>query len=263
MIEKSRVEIIEPAPVLNIPEFHLAFSSEIPRDSFGHPRHMEFVALLGQLFTVEEIHPRHHHSIYRISTPDYKAFDLYLDSRFTKPAGRTPSNTPSQEWKRNDLTIKMKSLLGTKYVWGGNWSPGISRMLHYYPPQKPLDEETLTLWTLKGVDCSGLLYEVSNGVSPRNTKGLTHFGSALPIEGKTPAEIAAELLPMDMAIWPGHVWFVLDQEHSIESKSPFGVIQRPLLERLEETCKERTGINGWPEPCDPNRYFTVRRFCSH
>src|SRR5690606_36153514 len=119
-----------------------------------------------------------------------------------------------------------------------------------------------TLWTLKGVDCSGLLYEASQGASPRNTQDLIHFGNALLIERKTPVEIASLLLPMDMVVWPGHVWFVLDKDHSIESKSPFGVIQRPLQKRLEETCKERAGIHAWPEKFNPESYFTIRRFCS-
>ena len=264
MIPKSKIEILEPAPVLNIPEFHLAFGgssgSEIPRDSFGHPKHLEFVAIPGQLFTVEEIHPRHHHSIYRISSPNYTSFNLFLDSRFTKPAAAT--NVSTDPLKRDDLALKMKQLLGTKYVWGGNWSAGTSRMLQYYPPQKALDDETLTLWMVRGVDCSGLLYETSRGASPRNTEGLLHFGNALSIKGKTAAEIAVELKPMDMAVWQGHVWFVLDANHSIESKSPFGVIQRPLIERLEETCNEKKGVNAWPENFDPDRYFTIRRFCS-
>lgn len=260
---KSFIEIAEPAPVLNIPEFHLAFSSEIPRDSFGHPKHFEFVALPGQIYSVEAIYPRHHHSIYRIGSPNGRTNNLFLDSRFAKPAARALSNAPTPVWERTELASKMKSLLGTRYVWGGNWSAGISKMLHYYPPQKALDEATLALWTLKGVDCSGLLYEVSNGASPRNTAELVHFGNSLPIEGKGPAELARELLPMDMVVWPGHVWFVLDSAHSIESKSPFGVIQRPLLERLEETCKERKGAGNWPKECDPSRTFTIRRFCSH
>ncbi len=234
---KSTIEIVEPAPVLNIQEFHLAFSSAI------HPKHFEFVALTGQTFAVEEIYPRHHHAIYRISSPGYKSRDLFLDSRFTKPATNALPIAPFN-WKREELASKMKQLLGTRYVWGGNWSLGISRMLHYYPPQKPLDEATLALWTLSGVDCSGLLYEVSNGTTPRNTSELVHFGEPLPID-------STDLLPMDMVVWPGHVWFVLDRDHSIESKSPFGVIQRPLLDRLEETRKERGSA------------FTIRRFCSH
>ena len=240
---KSLVEIIEPAPILNIPEFHLAFSSTIPRDSLGHPKHFEFVALAGQIFTVEEIYPRHHHSIYRISSPRYKSRNLFLDSRFTRPASNETPGAPP-EWSRAELASKMERLLGTRYVWGGNWSLGVSRMLHYYPPQKALDKATLALWTLRGVDCSGLLYEVANGTTPRNTSELVHFGEPLSIDTR-------ELLPMDMVVWPGHVWFVLNKEHSIESKSPFGVILRPLPERLEETKKERGSA------------FAIRRFCSH
>ncbi len=257
MISKSCIEIVEPAPVLNIPEFHAVFGH-----FSGDSKYIEFVALAGQTYLVEEIYPRHHHSIYKISLPSYET-PLFLDSRFTRPASNQALDKPQPDWKRSDLARKMEQLLGSRYIWGGNWSLGISKMLHYYPPQKALDDATLALWTLRGVDCSGLLYEVTNGATPRNTNQLIHFGKALPIEGKSPAEIAKELLPMDMVVWPGHVWFAFDSSHSIESKSPFGVIRRPLIERLEETCKERTGADGWSKTCDRNRNFTIRRFCSH
>jgi len=264
MVPKSCIEIVEPAPVLNTPEFHRAFGgecgAEIPRNSLGHPKHFEFIALPGQLFTIEKIHARHHHSIYQVSSPHYTSCELYVDSRFTKPSSKNSSDPPAA-LRRDELAYKMRQLLGTSYVWGGNWSAGISRMLQLYPPQKALDEKTRALWTLKGVDCSGLLYETSGGITPRNTSGLIHFGKALPIQGQTALEIASQLWPMDMVIWPGHVWFVLDARHSIESKSPFGVIQRALLERLEETCHEHTAVNAWPEEKDLARYFTIRRFC--
>ena len=134
-------------------------------------------------------------------------------------------------------------------------------MLHFYPPQKALDEETLALWTMKGVDCSGLLYEASGGSTPRNTEGLLHFGEALPVVGKSPDQIVKLLKPMDMVVWPGHIWFAFDEQNSIESKSPYGVIQRPLLERMKETCFERKASNQWTEQLDPNCHFVIRRFC--
>ncbi len=265
MKPKNNVEITTPAPVLNIAEFHTAFGGgngyEIPRNSSGHSKHLEFIALPGQVFTVEEIFSRHHHCIYRVSSPIYSGSDLFLDSRFTKPSSQE-GDKDRISLDPSELTTKMKKLLGCKYVWGGNWSSGIQEMLHFYPPQKALDQSMLDLWTMKGVDCSGLLYEASGGVTPRNTKALLHFGNALPVEGKSPDQIRALLKPMDMVVWPGHIWFVLDDKNSIESKSPHGVIQRSLHDRLMETCSERKGVDQWSSSLNPNQHFVIRRFCS-
>jgi hypothetical protein len=266
MNSKSNIEIVTPAPVLNIPEFDVAFGGpngcEIPRNPFGHSRHLEFIALPGQIFTIEEIFSRHHHLIYRVSSPNYSVSDLFLDSLFSLPSSQEAEKT-SASLNPNELSVNMKKLLGNRYVWGGNWSSGIQEMLHLYPPQKALDEDTLALWTMKGVDCSGLLYEASRGTTPRNNEALLHFGTALPIAEKSRAQIAELLKPMDMVVWPGHLWFVLDEKCSIESKSPHGVIQRPLSERLEETCNERKAVDEWSQKLDPNQHFVIRRFCSN
>lgn len=256
------IELSSPAPILNTPEFHLAFGGntgyEIPRDRFGHPLYYEFVALPGMQFAIEEILPRHHHSIYRIHSPLYPAPALFLDSRFCKPT--SPSLITPSFPSRDQLADRMKRLLGTNYVWGGNWSKGIPELLSLYPPQGAISESLKTLWTLKGVDCSGLLYETTQGLSPRNSSALIHFGHPVSIEGKSPRELATQLLPMDMVVWPGHLWFVLDSRTSIESKAPFGVICRPLLERLTEVYSERCGVNAWSTTLDPNTHFVVRRF---
>jgi hypothetical protein len=153
----------------------------------------------------------------------------------------------------------MERLVGTAYVWGGNWSKGISDLLLLYPPSGVLDKSTHILWTLKGVDCSGLLYQTTRGLTPRNTKELVHFGSNISIEGKELQELLSLLLPMDMIVWPGHVWFVFDHFFSIESKSPFGVIKRPLNQRLEETLCTRKGVNEWNSSLDPRCHFVIRR----
>ena len=70
----------------------------------------------------------------------------------------------------------MEALTGTPYVWGGNWSSGIPEMVHFYPPKSPLDEKTERYWNLKGIDCSGLLYQTSGGATPRNTSQLIYYG---------------------------------------------------------------------------------------
>lgn len=254
------IEIADPAPILNTADFRWAFGGtdgrQIPRNPQGHPLHYEFVALPGMIFAVVKQISSY---ILRIRSPIYPSGPLYLDSRFTRPASTLASAV--LPWPTiNDLTEKMAKFLGAAYVWGGNWSAGIAELFSFYPPSGSLDDETKRLWTLRGVDCSGLLFEVSHGRTPRNTSQLIHFGKTILAEGKTPRQILPLLRPMDIVVWPGHVWFVLDSISSIESKSSFGVIRKQLQERLEETCLDRRCVDEWKEGLDPAKHFTIRRF---
>jgi hypothetical protein len=252
------IEIVSPAPVLNTPDFRHAFGGDdglqIPRNASGHPCYNEFVALPHMRFEIEEEAAPH---IYLVRSKEYPAEKLYIDSRFTRPAAsmRSPALLPSKE----ELVRRMERLLGTSYVWGGNWSAGIPELLALYPPQGSISDHTQILWTFKGVDCSGLLFEASNGLTPRNTSQLIHFGTDVPIAGKSPQEIRSSLQPMDIVVWPGHTWYVLNDQFSIESRSSSGVVLRPLLERLEETCQERKGVDRWEPTLDPKAHFVIRR----
>lgn len=259
MDAKGYIQITSPAPILNTPDFCGAFGGPGGCEIFT--QHLEFIAFPGEQFVIKNIYPRHHHCIYQISTDRYVKDELYLDSRFAKPATREGDQTNAR-FERETLKSKMQALLGVDYIWGGNWSQGIYQMLHLYPPQKALSQELINAWVLKGVDCSGLLYEVTEGKTPRNTRQLLYFGKSVAIQGKSVEQTASLLMPMDMVVWPGHVWFMFDTHSSIESKSPFGVIKRPLKERLEETLRERSPVDVWSESLDPNRHFTVRRFCN-
>ena len=253
------LEIVSPTPILNTPNFRRAFGGtdgrQIPKNSQGHPFYYEFVALPHMRFQIVELLKD---SICRIKTLAYHAKALYLDLRFTREAAAFPP--PPLFPSKGELASRMERLLGTKYVWGGNWSAGIPEMLRLYPPRGPIDTATETLWSLQGVDCSGLLYETSGGLTPRNTSDLIRFGESVPIEGLSSKQILKHLQPTDLVVWPGHVWFVLNSEFSIESKSPFGVIRRNLLEHLEETLRKRRGVDQWSLYLDPATHFVVRRF---
>ena len=47
------------------------------------------------------------------------------------------------------------------YVWEATIQKGIPEMLEFYKPSGTLPYDVLKRWTLKGVDCSGLLYEAT------------------------------------------------------------------------------------------------------
>lgn len=245
------IQIISPTPVLNTANFSIAFGGktghEIPLNEKGLAHYYEFVALKGAVFKVEETFETTH--VYRVSCPFYPKKDLYIDRRFTKPTTvfRTPQMPNAQL-----ILERMKNMKGTAYIWGGNWSVGIPEMLQLYPPNKAIDPKSHILWTLKGVDCSGLLYEATDGASPRNTHQLVHYGN--------PVAHLSQLKPLDMIVYPGHVLFVFTQDSILESVFPYGVIERPLQEKLSELLKTRQLTDCWTPDFSSEKFFTLRRF---
>lgn len=247
----SWIEITTPAVVLNTPHFEYVFGgitgTSIPLNEQGHPYHFEFVALKGMQFEVIHIGKNH---IVQIRCPSYSENPLYLDERFCKLAQR--KEPVSHPLNPKTILNHMEKRIGTPYVWGGNWAHGIPEMLLFYPPAKELDGKIKTYWQLQGLDCSGLLFEATDGETPRNTSHLLQFGrSLLPEEW---------VQPLDMILYPGHVLFVRDQTTIIESKFPFGVRVCSLKERIHELSQQRTFVRNWHSKLNRNGHFTIRRF---
>ena len=144
-------------------------------------------------------------------------------------------------------------------VWGGNNILGVDKMFEYYPPAKKLSKNDSLHWSVTGLDCSGLLYEATNGFSPRNTHQLVQFGNAVEIKGKSSAEIAAELKPLDLIVWKGHIIIVYDSNTTIESShSANGVVKKNLRKVLENLTSKRKPVNKWSDEV-PNS-FVIRRW---
>lgn len=246
------IEIQSPAPVLNTPDFAAVFGgiagTSLPLNQKGHPFHYEFVALPGMRFEFIKEMSKY---IIAIRWPAYSLHPLFIDHRFCQWTDIPPSEL-RLDLSPVALLAQMEKRLGTPYVWGGNFAEGVPAMLEYYPPRNSLDPRTSELWTFRGLDCSGLLFEASKGATPRNTSHLLQYGrSLLPQES---------LQPLDMILYPGHVLFVRDELTIIESKSPFGVRICSLEHRLEEITRERQFIRDWIPPIDPTTHFTFRRF---
>jgi hypothetical protein len=253
-----KLEIATPAPVLNTPHFSFAFGGDdgktIPTNEKGHPHYFEFVALRGMVFEVEE---DCNEFIVRVSHPSYPEPDIFLDRRFTgAPTSKNIPRLPPPA----EILERMLRMLGKPYVWGGNWSQGIPELLALYPPKTEIDARTKILWTLDGVDCSGLLYEATDGATPRNTSQLVNLGRSLNINGLITHEILPLLKPLDMILYKGHVLFVVDSETIIESKSPFGVVLRNLNDRLDEISRDGRGVNARSSEWVSGREFLIRRF---
>ncbi|OQA57058.1 MAG: hypothetical protein BWY42_00747 [Candidatus Omnitrophica bacterium ADurb.Bin277] len=262
-----------PAPVLNTADFRSVFGGRdgktLKRDPQGLVREIEFIALPGTAFEIESSHRVAGHLIYRVRTADYpsRASGLFVDSRFVTVSPNPFPKRPKIVPPRETILKRMLNRRGTKYVWGGNFAGGIPELLRFYPPSAALDPGTKNMWTLRGLDCSGLLYEAADGALPRNTSDLISFGKPVLIAGLTAERIAARLEPLDLIVWKGHVIIVLDREHTIESCvncSPGGgVTVRKSVEVLKEAMSARTPANNYPARTSPSeKPFVIRRWYS-
>ena len=230
------------------PVYHSAAAARTTpeADSCGQVRELEFIALSGTPFTVA----RRMQQAVEVSTPEYWAPDavhLFVHQRFlefqaTKPPPRTVAIP-----QKSVVISTLRSAVGLPYVWGGNLRQGVEGKY-------------------KGLDCSGLLYEATNGFTLRNTADLVSFGAAVPVAGMTADQIAAGLHPLDLLVWKGHVIIVVDRETAIESAlhcgqpGQGGVVATPLKKRLQELMKTRTPADRWPEGAAKAALFVVRRW---
>ncbi len=248
-----------PLPVLNTPNFSLVFGGKdgktLLEDEKGHIRALEFIALKNTLFekiATESV------NIYKVRTSSYPSQELFVDKRFLKPY--TPLKKNLKQNFKLDISFLIKELekrLGYPYLWGGNYYKGIPKMIKYYPPQTPISADYKKKWKLQGVDCSGLLFEVTDGYTPRNTKELLAFGQFIEIENLSISEIIKKLKPLDLIVFPGHLIIIKDSCFTIESRETKGVILTPINERFTELLEKRKPSNNIQKT---NDYFVIKRW---
>ncbi len=268
---------LAPTPVINSPDFAAVFGGRDGRslqaDNCGLLRAMEFVALPGTVFTIEaELHKGQQRT-FKVTTADYpysSKTGYYIDSRFVSVTEEKPVERPRQLPPRQAIIDSMLAAKGSRYVWGGNIRSGVPQLLSFFPPagSAPLDGETAAAWQLRGVDCSGLLYEATGGFTPRNTSELLGYGRAVAIAGNTIDQMIAMVEPLDLIVWQGHVIIVLDRERTIESRldcggTAGGVVVRPLRQALTGIMKGRVAVNAPGDiPRQGKKTFVIRRWYS-
>lgn len=230
------------------PVYHSAAAARTTpeTDSCGQARELEFIALPGTPFTVV----RRMQQVVEVTTPDYRAPDsvrLFVNQSFLKfRTTPSPSRTVPHPEKSAVLAF-LRSAVGLPYVWGGNLRQGVAG-------------------NYAGLDCSGLLYEATNGFTLRNTADLVSFGVAVPVAGLSADQIVSGLRPLDLLVWKGHVIIVLDRETAIESilrcgqPGHGGVVTTPLKKRLLDLMKTRTPADKWPNGEGKAALFVVRRW---
>jgi hypothetical protein len=261
------------APVLNTPDFAGVFGGRdgqtVRLDGCGQIREMEFVALSGTVFRIEEIFDRGGPVIYRVTTDDYPyptSKGYFIDSRFVRtfadPLPPRPRNIPIRQTVIDNLLAAQ----GSRYVWGGNVSEGIPRLLSFYPPASGFPPASADIRQLRGVDCSGLLYEATGGFTPRNTSALVAYGTSVPIKGLDSTQIIRLVEPLDLIVWQGHVIIILDRERIIESRldchgNGGGVRVRSLRDALIDIRKSRVPLDNYPTAADHGvKGFVIRRW---
>ncbi len=233
---------IGPTPVFNTSELSEIFSWPLPLDNQKLLRAVEVVLFPGTLVEVVGLVGR---NIIHIKTDEYPGEKLYTHKDFlevAKDAKPRKKTCPSLAM----ILKKFQHWPKTEYVWGGNFHKGVPRLAKLYPIPKQADCFTKMVWTLKGVDCTGLLWEATKGYLPRNTGQLVTYGQPIAIFGKTDEEIAQSLIPGDLIVWRGHVLFV-EGKTVIESRCPEGVIRTELLLRLQE-IREKIGRTPVDDP---------------
>lgn len=253
----------KPAPVLNSPDFADVFGGKngytLKLDEQGLIREIEFIALPGTVFELLGEYDYGSHKIFHAKCSEYDfETQLYIDSRFFEVTSVKPEQRKIILPSIDSIYKYLDEALGSPYCWGGNYKDGIQELFNLYPPSKIIKEELKNKWTLKGVDCSGLMYEATNGYTPRNTSKLVHFGESVNIENFSADEIVKKLKPLDMIVWNGHVIYVYDDNFSIQSGlSKGGVVKLNLLETIKEVMESRIPVNGYDFKKD---CFVIRRW---
>lgn len=250
--ESTRFAIAQkPAPVFNSPQ-SAGPQTQQRKDHCGQVRQLEFIALPGTVFEVIAV-PTGIPAVLQVRTNDYQAPSgtrLYVAAELLTPQPDTPPERKPQLPEAAKIMQQLRSAVGLPYVWGGNLRNGVTQA------GQP---------RFAGLDCSGLLYEATDGFTPRNTEQLVDFGKQVAIEGKNFQELLQQLRPLDLIVWKGHVIIVLDQKTAVESilncsGGRDGVVTTPLETRLKQLLKQRRPANSWPVGAGKSAHFVVRRW---
>lgn len=207
-----------PTPVYNTA--HIPHAQPVlERDSQGLIRSVEMIAFRGTKFhCLRKVSP----TVFEVSAKEYPSTTpLYLDSRCVTQVDDDYPERIATVPSSSEMVDQLRSAVGTRYFWGGNQRSGIPELLHLYPHDRQgIDQEDALC---RGVDCSGLLYEVTQGGTPRNTSGLVNYGEEVPVDLDQIDAVQQVLQPLDLLVWKGHVVMVLSSDELIESTVEKGV----------------------------------------
>ena len=265
-----------PTPVFNSSELRAIYSGAsgavLKLDEFEQVAELEYIALPGTVFRVVAQKKLPDTTLYQVKTQDYPDSDLelWIDGRTVETSWGEPSARVAQLPTGEQVLASLRSASGATYVWGGNVRQGLSPWTTWYPASRTLTAHEALLWSFTGLDCSGLLYEATDGYTPRNTSGLVVLGQPVPVAGLSAADLPSRLQPLDLIVWKGHVVIVLDKDTAVESRHTYptdpagtygGVRVRPMADALADIYAKRVPANAYvDQDANGQKVFVVRRW---
>jgi len=257
---------ILPAPVLNTPDFRSVFGGSDGRTLKLNAKKLveevEFIALPRTVFVIEATSKKGNSEILKVTTKDYpyhSAKGYYIDSRFVEKRFEKPQERRKKLPDKDTIIKRLISAENAVYVWGGNYVRGIPEMLEFYKPSETLSDDISKRWILKGVDCSGLLYEATGGYTPRNTDSFFSFGMPIDVKGLSQDEMAGKLKPLDLIVYKRHVLIVLNSKTVIESTISRGVHVKNLSDAIKSISEKMQPANEYKGNGDSHKFF-IRRW---
>ncbi len=216
-IQQMFATVIKNAPLFNQSELSKIFLNYDPVHLI---REVETILLPGSVITIQNKKG----NVLEVVTDEYPSIKpLYMDERFVNKCDVKPNPRICEMPTPKKILETIATLPKLAYIWGGNTFSGIPELLEYYPPMKVLSAFDYNYWQLKGVDCSGLLYALTNGSTPRNSSQIYNAYLEVPT-----------LKPLDIIVWPGHMLIYLPNEKVIESRQYDGVVISCATKRLRE-----------------------------
>ncbi len=268
-----------PTPIYNTADFAKAYdivNNELTaKDKSGLVREIEGQTFPGTVWKIHDTINMNGITIYEASTNEYwnvpKDFHFFIDSRSVDLVNKRPGPRQAILPPKSYMLDKMQSIKAQTekelipYIWGGNVLEGIPENKEFYAGENNLSKlssEDKKQFFLEGLDCTGLLYYITNGHTPRNSSWLRTFGDPVNIENKNIDEIIAIVKPLDIVVHQGHVFMILDKDNTIESRlsKGGGVVIIPIKERFKELMAEKYPINKAPQNKSENSWFVIRRF---
>ena len=209
--------VIKNAPLFNRKEISEIF---LNFDKVHLIREIETILLHGSALTII----KKEGSVLEVLTDEYTSVNpLYIDQKFVNECDERPLERKKEMPSFHVMIERLLNFPKLPYIWGGNAPEGIPELLTYYPPKKELSSFDYIYWQLKGVDCSGLLYAITNGATLRNTSQIY---AAYPQ--------VASLKPLDLIVYPGHLLIALPDNKVIESRQYDGIVLSNQTARLKE-----------------------------
>lgn len=264
--DKYAVSIYD-TPVLNSPDYDRIYGGKdgktLAFNKNGLVKELEYVAFPGSVFKITDEIKNGDHFIYKVTSDEYdivlNGTELFIDSRFAELKNTKPERKKTPKPSKEQIYNFFDKCKDADYVWGANNINGVEKMIEYYRPKENINQKVFNHWCMKGLDCSGLMYEATKGYTPRNTHQMVSYGEGINIEGKSVYEIAELLEPLDMIVWKGHVIYVYDKNTTIQSaQSEGGVVKKDLVSTLSKIMRTRNPANEWSD--DKGKIFVARRW---